>query len=115
MKFLSGNFLGTLFDFWSFTVMPHVDLGMLTVRVPGLSELALGVHEIVRNRERRREDLGLPVDMYGIRRTAANVMEAVKIALGMGQVQDYVNGASLNPSNNMIGKLSVGDKLLYLI
>ena len=112
MKFLSGNFLGAVFDFRSLTVLPYVDLNLLTVRVPGLCELARGVHESVRYRERRREDLGLPVDIYGIHRTAYHVVEAVKIALGMGQVQNHIYRAFLNSSNNMISKFSVGDMKL---
>ena len=111
MKFLSGNFLGAVFDFRSLTVLPYVDLNLLTVRVPGLCELARGVHESVRYRERRREDLGLPVGMYGIRRTADNVMESVKIALGMGQAQDDIDRAFLDTSNNMVGKYSVDNTL----
>ena len=111
MKFFSGFFLGYFFDFKSCIVLPYADSNLLTVRVPWLSELALGVHKSVRDRERRREDLGLPVDMYGIRRTADNVMESVKIALGMGQAQDDIDRAFLDTSYNMIGKLSVDNPL----
>ena len=73
------------------------------------------MHKRVRNRERGGEGLCLPAAMHDIHGSAGDVMEAVEVALGMGQAQYHINRTLLNSSNNLIGKCSVGDKLFELV
>ena len=73
------------------------------------------MHKRVRNRERGGLELSLPAAMHDIHRSASNVMEAVKVALGVGQAQDDINRTLLNSFNNLIRKCSIGDKLFELV